>query len=76
MGQLQHPAGRVHRHQHIAPIPQRGQDVCHQLFVAQAPLGLHIGGVVGVGDEQAGPGQAVNVTPVQMPLLQNTMFPN
>jgi len=69
VGQLKDAARRVHGHQHVSPVPQGGEDVSHQLFVALAALGLDVGGVVGVRDEKAGPRQAVYVASVQMSLL-------
>ncbi len=69
VGELEDAARRVHGHQHVAPVAQRRQDVRHQLFVPLPPLGLHVGGIVGVRDEQAGTRQPVNVAAVQMALL-------
>jgi hypothetical protein len=72
VGKLQDPARRIHGHQHVPAVPQRRQDVGHQLFVAQAPLGLDVGGVVGVRDEQTWAWQPVNVAAVEMSLLDGT----
>ena len=37
-----------HAHQHIAIVPQGGQDIGHQLLISQPSLGLVVGRVVAV----------------------------
>ena len=46
-----------HTDEDVAIVPESGEDVVHELLVPQPPLGLVVGGVVAVGDQQAGPGQ-------------------
>ena len=46
-----------HAHEDVAGVAEGGEDVVHQLLVPQPPLGLVVGGVVAVGDEEAGPRQ-------------------
>ena len=48
-----------HAHEDVAGVAEGGEDVVHQLLVPQPPLGLVVGGVVAVGDEEAGPRQPV-----------------
>ena len=46
-----------HADQDVAGVAEGGEDVVHQLLVPQPPLGLVVGGVVAVGDQEAGPRQ-------------------
>ena len=42
---LQDPPISVHTDQHVATVPEGGQDVGHEMLVPQPPPGLCVGGV-------------------------------
>ena len=44
-----------HTDEDVAAVPEGGEDVVHELLVPEPPLGLVVGGVVAVSDQQAGP---------------------
>ena len=44
-----------HTDEDIAAVPEGGEDVVHELLVPESPLGLVVGGVVAVSNQQAGP---------------------
>ena len=44
-----------HTNEDVATIPEGGEDVVHELLIPEPSLGLVVGGVVAVSDQQARP---------------------